>query len=122
MTRLIKLAGLLAVVFALVGTSVASDAKTDALIRRVYPIGDLPVMTIKGDFNAAILVACIESAVDPESWMSSGIGNGELQPFPEKLCLVVSQTEDNHEKIASLMERLRSEAKGKISQELKPKG
>ena len=122
MTRLIKSAGLLAIIFALVGTSVASDAKTEVLIRKVYPIGDLPVMTIKGDFNAAILVACIESAVAPDSWMSSGKGNGELQPFPDKLCLVVSQTEANHQKIAVLMERLRSEAKGNISSELKPKG
>lgn len=57
------------------------------------------------DFDS--LIDLIVSTVEHESWMENGTGEGEIQPFPTNLSLVVSQTQRVHEKIADLLEQLR---------------
>jgi general secretion pathway protein D len=57
------------------------------------------------DFDS--LIDLIVSTVDHDSWMENGTGEGEIQPFPTNLSLVVSQTQRVHEQIADLLEQLR---------------
>ncbi len=57
------------------------------------------------DFDS--LIDLIVSTVEFDSWMENGTGEGEIQPFPTNLSLVVSQTQRVHEQIADLLEQLR---------------
>ena len=57
------------------------------------------------DFDS--LIDLIVSTVEHESWMENGTGDGEIQPFPTNLSLVISQTQRVHEQIADLLEQLR---------------
>jgi len=57
------------------------------------------------DFDS--LIDLIVSTVEFDSWMENGTGEGEIQPFPTNLSLVISQTQSVHEKIADLLEQLR---------------
>ena len=57
------------------------------------------------DFDS--LIDLIVSTVEHESWMENGTGEGEIQPFPTNLSLVISQTQRVHEQIADLLEQLR---------------
>jgi hypothetical protein len=81
----------------------------------VYPVGDLvtPVMTPpeEGSAPAAVdfdrLIDLIVATIEHESWMESGTGEGEIQPFPTNLSLVISQTQRVHGQVAELLEQLR---------------
>lgn len=57
------------------------------------------------DFDS--LIDLIVSTVEHDSWMENGTGEGEIQPFPTNLSLVISQTQRVHEQIADLLEQLR---------------
>ncbi|MGI9427919.1 MAG: hypothetical protein ACR2NM_04635, partial [Bythopirellula sp.] len=57
------------------------------------------------DFDS--LIDLIVSTVEHDSWMENGTGEGEIQPFPTNLSLVISQTERVHAQIADLLEQLR---------------
>ena len=57
------------------------------------------------DFDS--LIDLIVSTVEPDTWTENGGGEGEIQPFPTNLSLVVSQTQEVHEQIADLLEQLR---------------
>lgn len=57
------------------------------------------------DFDS--LIDLIVSTVEHDSWMENGTGDGEIQPFPTNLSLVISQTQKVHEQIADLLEQLR---------------
>ncbi|MEM9657139.1 MAG: hypothetical protein AAF961_02150, partial [Planctomycetota bacterium] len=57
------------------------------------------------DFDS--LIELITSTVEYDSWMENGTGEGEIQPFPTNLSLVISQTQRVHEQIADLLEQLR---------------
>jgi general secretion pathway protein D len=57
------------------------------------------------DFDS--LIDLITSTVEHDSWMENGTGEGEIQPFPTNLSLVISQTQRVHEQIADLLEQLR---------------
>lgn len=57
------------------------------------------------DFDS--LIDLIVSTVEYDSWMENGSGEGEIQPFPTNLSLVISQTQRVHEQIADLLEQLR---------------
>lgn len=57
------------------------------------------------DFDS--LIDLIVSTVEYDSWMENGTGEGEIQPFPTNLSLVISQTQRVHEQIADLLEQLR---------------
>ena len=56
------------------------------------------------DFDS--LIELITSTVAPETWDEGG-GDASIQPFPGNLSLVISATQENHEKIADLLEQLR---------------
>ncbi|RIK79559.1 MAG: general secretion pathway protein GspD [Planctomycetota bacterium] len=57
------------------------------------------------DFDS--LIDLIVSTVEHDSWMENGTGEGEIQPFPTNLSLVISQTQRVHEQIADLLDQLR---------------
>jgi general secretion pathway protein D len=57
------------------------------------------------DFDS--LIDLIISTVEHDSWLENGTGEGEIQPFPNNLSLVISQTQRVHEQIADLLEQLR---------------
>jgi general secretion pathway protein D len=57
------------------------------------------------DFDS--LIDLIVSTVEYDTWMENGSGEGEIQPFPTNLSLVVSQTQRVHEQIVDLLEQLR---------------
>jgi general secretion pathway protein D len=59
----------------------------------------------QADFDS--LIDLIVSTVAHDSWMENGTGEGEIQPFPTNLSLVISQTQRVHEEIADLLEQLR---------------
>jgi general secretion pathway protein D len=59
----------------------------------------------QADFDS--LIDLITSTVEHDSWMENGTGEGEIQPFPTNLSLVISQTQRVHEQIADLLEQLR---------------
>jgi general secretion pathway protein D len=57
------------------------------------------------DFDS--LIDLIVATVEHDSWMENGTGEGDIQPFPNNLSLVISQTQRVHEQIADLLEQLR---------------
>jgi general secretion pathway protein D len=57
------------------------------------------------DFDS--LIELITSTIEHDSWQENGTGEGEIQPFPTNLSLVISQTQRVHEQIADLLEQLR---------------
>lgn len=88
----------------------AQDASAARLVVRTYPVGDLvisraPLPMPRADFDS--LIDLIVTTIAPETWMSNGVGEGEIQPFPANLSLVISQTQATHVAIAKLLERLR---------------
>lgn len=56
------------------------------------------------DFDS--LITLITTTIEPESWEDVG-GPGTVAPFETNLSLVVSQTQEVHEKIADLLRQLR---------------
>lgn len=56
------------------------------------------------DFDG--LMDLIESTVKPETWEVVG-GPGTIRSFEPNLCIIVTQTQDVHEEITSLLEQLR---------------
>ena len=76
---------------------------------KIYPVGDLVLplnstAETEPDFDS--LIEMIKSTVKPTSWDDSG-GVGTLSEFENTLSLVISETEDVHEEIDLLFERLR---------------
>ncbi|MCG8449736.1 MAG: general secretion pathway protein GspD [Pirellulales bacterium] len=74
----------------------------------VPPLGGMPGNpggAALADFDS--LIDLIVSTVEHDTWMENGTGEGEIQPFPTNLSLVVSQTQPVHEQIADLLEQLR---------------
>ena len=76
---------------------------------KIYPVGDLVLplnstAETEPDFDS--LIEMIKSTVKPTSWDDSG-GVGTLSEFESTLSLVISETEDVHEEIDLLFERLR---------------
>ena len=47
------------------------------------------------------------TTVEYDTWMENGSGEGEIQPFPTNLSLVISQTQKVHDQIGDLLEQLR---------------
>jgi hypothetical protein len=79
-----------------------------------YPVGDLTAPPANAVAAAPIapekLIALLEAEVAPESWMSNGNGEGELQYFAKNSSLIVSQTERGHAQTSlalSILRRLR---------------
>ncbi|MFI4875110.1 MAG: hypothetical protein ACIALR_07225 [Blastopirellula sp. JB062] len=59
---------------------------------------------VQPDFDS--LIQLITTTIEPESWEELG-GPGAVSPFETNLSLVVSQTQEVHDKIADLLEQLR---------------
>ncbi|UUO05971.1 general secretion pathway protein GspD [Blastopirellula sp. J2-11] len=59
---------------------------------------------VQPDFDS--LIQLITTTIEPESWEELG-GPGAVSPFATNLSLVVSQTQEVHDKIADLLEQLR---------------
>jgi len=96
MARYAQVFGLIGIMIAVAGISSAADDAKDVFVRVVYTVNDLPVFkdTKNGkEFDATLLMAHIQNTVDPDSWMSTGKGDAEMQPFPKNKSLVVSQTQ-----------------------------
>ncbi len=52
------------------------------------------------------LMNLIQETIDPDSWEENG-GSGRMQPFPSTLSLIVTQTQENQDRIQNLLQRLR---------------
>ncbi|PHS02893.1 MAG: general secretion pathway protein GspD [Blastopirellula sp.] len=59
---------------------------------------------VQPDFDA--LIELISSTIEPESWEELG-GPGAIKEFDTNLSLVISQTQEVHDKITDLLEQLR---------------
>ena len=58
----------------------------------------------EADFDE--LMDLIRETIDPDSWEANG-GNGRMRPFPSTLSLIVTQTQENQDRISALLTRLR---------------
>jgi len=74
---------------------------------RIYQIHDLLADEQQADLERLVDLIC--STIEPESWRTAGGTAGEVRPFvgPGLVVLVITQTEDVHEKIAGLLTTLR---------------
>jgi len=68
------------------------------------PFGPPSVGGGQADFQS--LIELIQQTVEPTTWNTVG-GQGAIQPFDTNLSIVVSQTQEVHERIADLLEQLR---------------
>lgn len=111
------------------GTKAAAE---DHMVQRVYYVRDLveivdypggpPAQALLGwtavqtasnglkwshipDYDS--LMDVIREIIEPESWDDVG-GPGAMEPFPQRDCLVISQTNDVHDRIEDLFRRLRT--------------
>lgn len=87
------------------------------LLIGLYPVRDLVQGTAASpgdrlgmnvDFDS--LIRAITSTIDPDSWDEVG-GPGAIEPLVRAPTFVVSQTQENHEKIAELLTKLRAAKK-----------
>ena len=108
---------------------ITSQEKVSAdLTTKVYPVADLVLSDQPGgaqdkpDFDS--LVEIITSIVKPSTWDAVG-GPGSIAGLENRLCLVVSQTDDVHEHISRLLQLLRrlprSSPEGAMAADGKPK-
>lgn len=87
------------------------DSQKATLFLRTYPVGDLAVWKQtdgEEEFSPAILIDLIET-IEPDSWMSSGKGDGELQSLPQNKSIVVAQTAEIHDRIGEMLEKMRAQ-------------
>ncbi|MBI1901280.1 MAG: hypothetical protein HYS13_09235 [Planctomycetia bacterium] len=75
------------------------------LVTRLYPVAELLGDGPEPDF--ARLIETITTTVAPSSWEDAG-GPGSIKEYEKSLCLVVSNTEDVHEQVESLLATLQS--------------
>ena len=64
----------------------------------------LPGGVTRADFDD--LINLIQETIAPDTWEQNG-GTGRMAPFPSNLSLVVTQTQQVHDQIQDLLERLR---------------
>jgi hypothetical protein len=102
----------------------AKPAKAERMVRVTYPVADL-VMPIAGfpaggkkEVDASTLLQIIEKTVSPKSWEKAG-GSGSVQFFPMGMALVVYQSADVQDEIASLLANLRRHADVQVSVEMR---
>jgi tetratricopeptide (TPR) repeat protein len=76
---------------------------------RIYPVGDLVLPSGSTDGSQAdfdSLIDLITSTIKPTSWDEVG-GPGSIKPFATNMTVTLSQTQEVHEEIEALLERLR---------------
>jgi len=87
------------------------------LTTKVYPVEDLVLVPgeskdeVLADFDS--LIEVITSTVGPTTWDEVG-GPGSVQPFPNKLAIILSQTEEVHEEVEDLLRMLRRVGKDAV--------
>jgi len=97
-------------------TSPDAAESADFMKTTIYPVRDLVLprgSTHSGpgmaDFDA--LIELIQNTVATDTWQDVG-GAGTIEPFEPNLSLVLSQTQEGHEEIEDLLDRLRRAARG----------
>jgi hypothetical protein len=80
------------------------DAAQEMLSTRVYPVADL-VKTPSGNVNYGPLIHSITNSITPASWDDAG-GPGSIEAY--RGSLVISQTEDVHDRIEQFFRQLRA--------------
>ncbi len=68
----------------------------------VYRVGDLPVWTKDGQFNANFLMHIIATTVTPEKW-GSRPGSAQIAPYASAAALVISAPPETHTGIKLLV-------------------
>ena len=96
------LAFLATVVLGLWGRRVRESMEQAKYSDRVYSVGSLVSKTSGPEYES--LMAEIK-AIEPHTW---GPSRGTIQAFPTHLAIVVSQTEEVHDKIAQLLAESRA--------------
>jgi ferredoxin len=81
------------------------------LLRRVYPIAEL--LDAEEDHTPEHVIRILHRTVAPDSWEDAG-GWGVVDFFPRGKCLIVCQTEEVHEEIASLLAELEAAVQGSL--------
>lgn len=81
----------------------ANSARTFTM---TYRIGDLPVWTKDGQFQPNVLMHSIQSLVAPKGWEANG-GPSTMAPHPQDGSLMISTTQETHQKIQNLLDRYR---------------
>ncbi|PHS18328.1 MAG: hypothetical protein COA78_02335 [Blastopirellula sp.] len=87
------------------------------LITKVYPVRDFAAQDTTGyellnwssDYDE--LISAISATIEPYSWARGG-GPGSCSAFELADCLVISQTDEVHQKIKELLTRIRLKRKG----------
>lgn len=86
-----------------------SDSAKSATYVRVYPVADL-MLAARSDggytFDFYSLSELIESTISPSGWDSNG-GYGSIASYDASGAVVINQTDEVHEQIALLLEKLR---------------
>jgi Flp pilus assembly secretin CpaC len=59
----------------------------------------------QADFGT--LINLIQTTIEPDSWQDTGSGTGTIGAFPTNLSIVVTNTQEVHEKIVDLLKQLR---------------
>ena len=77
---------------------------------RTYNVADLVARdpTVPGGFDFKTVMQRIQKEVYPDSWVDTG-GTGAIEEFPTNLSLVVSQTQEAHQRIAKSLAKMRAE-------------
>jgi hypothetical protein len=86
----------------LITTKVEADTY---LPTRLYPVAEVLGDGPEPDFER--LIETITTTLAPSSWEDAG-GPGSIKEYEKSLCLVVSNTEDVHEQVESLLATLQS--------------
>ena len=90
-------------------------------VQKVYPVADLVVplhaSDKSADDNAAHLIKLAQMA-NPETWEALG-GCGKAAYYPNSHALVVSQTPDVQERVASMLESLRKTQDTQVTMEIR---
>lgn len=98
--------------------------KAPEFVTKVYPVPDLQVWKVRPQgvqFDADLLVAHLKSTIDPQSWRGAVCSSpadaehasGAIEPFERNGSLVICQTEENHEQIANLLQKMRVDGQEK---------
>ncbi|KAA5545389.1 hypothetical protein FYK55_06985 [Roseiconus nitratireducens] len=90
-------------------TGVQAEAPIEAesqIVTIVYKVSDLPVFTGSKQYSPKMLMSLIQLSVSPRDWEREG-GRSMMAPYPQNVSLIISTTQENHRKIAALLESFR---------------
>jgi hypothetical protein len=84
-----------------------------------YNISDLPVWRHNGKaaptFAPELLTKYLRATVDPDSWNAGA----EVRPMADKATLVISQSQQNHDKIADAIDSIRDSDPREVKERLR---